>query len=491
MSKSLPLRPNLEHLKQQAKDLLAAVRAQDSDALGRIAALFPSRAEFRLTDAQLVIAREYGFESWPRLKHHIEVTLSEDGLQATAERIVRELVESPSSETLAYLAKNPDIAEFSPALALAMGRHDLVTNLDPNKKIGPLDREPLLYVSFSALLGVAEVVPALTTTAASLIAAGANPNAAYIWEGDGRSPLSALYGASGRLGNVAMTKLLLEKGANPNDGESLYHAAELSDPTIYRLLLEHGASIHQMNALARLLDYEKPEWLQMLLEFVPNRREIPPVIPHAIRRGRSDETIGILIDSGMDLDAPDLGAITPVQAAIRHGRAGLANRMIAAGAKDVATDLDRLVGQLESGGPVTPAPKAVLKTLDTERSPVLVQWAEQGKVEPIRRALRLGLDPNAVDENGVSGLQMAAANGNLTLVDMFLKAKVDPWRRDPVHNGNALGWACYGSQFMRHAPDEDYAEIVRRFIALGDVPEEKHYGSPAVLTILRQRGIAE
>jgi hypothetical protein len=65
---SLPPAPSLEQLRKQAKDLLRAVRAGDPDALARVAASGPRPGEpLRLSGAQLVVAREHGFPSWPRL----------------------------------------------------------------------------------------------------------------------------------------------------------------------------------------------------------------------------------------------------------------------------------------------------------------------------------------------------------------------------------------------------------------------------------------
>lgn len=76
----LPTSPNLEYLKQQAKTLLKALRALEPDALRRATAQFPGLASGRdvqpphiqLADAQLLLAREYGFSSWPRLKAYVE-----------------------------------------------------------------------------------------------------------------------------------------------------------------------------------------------------------------------------------------------------------------------------------------------------------------------------------------------------------------------------------------------------------------------------------
>ena len=58
MSRTLPFRPNLEHLKKQAKALLHDLQAGRPDA--------------QLADAQHQLAREYGFSSWPALHAHVE-----------------------------------------------------------------------------------------------------------------------------------------------------------------------------------------------------------------------------------------------------------------------------------------------------------------------------------------------------------------------------------------------------------------------------------
>ncbi|HYS36683.1 MAG TPA: hypothetical protein VEO01_13745, partial [Pseudonocardiaceae bacterium] len=66
MSRPLPDRPNLDHLRHQAKALRDAARAGDPDALARV------RMPATLSAAQLTIAREYGFASWPRLKAEVD-----------------------------------------------------------------------------------------------------------------------------------------------------------------------------------------------------------------------------------------------------------------------------------------------------------------------------------------------------------------------------------------------------------------------------------
>jgi hypothetical protein len=80
--RALPQNPSLEHLKYQAKDLLKGHAASDAAAAQRIREFHPRwakagdaeifRGSFRLSDAQLAIAREYGFASWGRLKRRVE-----------------------------------------------------------------------------------------------------------------------------------------------------------------------------------------------------------------------------------------------------------------------------------------------------------------------------------------------------------------------------------------------------------------------------------
>ena len=58
MSQPLPAHPDLEHLRKQAKALLRDLRTRD--------------AEAKLADALHLVARQYGFPSWPKLKAHVK-----------------------------------------------------------------------------------------------------------------------------------------------------------------------------------------------------------------------------------------------------------------------------------------------------------------------------------------------------------------------------------------------------------------------------------
>src|SRR5437773_10827672 len=89
--RALPSKPNLDHLKHQAKALLRDHGQRDLGAAQRIREFHPRfagatdteifNAHLRLSDAQLAIARESGFSGWARLKRHIEKPTLSDQLK--------------------------------------------------------------------------------------------------------------------------------------------------------------------------------------------------------------------------------------------------------------------------------------------------------------------------------------------------------------------------------------------------------------------------
>ena len=90
-TRSLPDRPDLDQLKRQAKELLAAFRAGSADAVAEVTTHYrgADAAAFALHDAQLVLARAYGFESWPKLKAFV------DG--ATVSRLIAAVCAAPTA----------------------------------------------------------------------------------------------------------------------------------------------------------------------------------------------------------------------------------------------------------------------------------------------------------------------------------------------------------------------------------------------------------
>ena len=105
-ARSLPPQPNLDQLKRQAKELLAAFRAGDADAIADVQAHFrgANSTAFALHDAQLVLARAYGYDSWPKLKAFV------DGVSGGPQMIKPIELESPTTWDIIVAASNGDVA---------------------------------------------------------------------------------------------------------------------------------------------------------------------------------------------------------------------------------------------------------------------------------------------------------------------------------------------------------------------------------------------
>src|SRR6267154_3287974 len=124
----LPSNPNLDHLKYQAKDLLRDHAGCNPGVAQRIREFHPRfnratdaeifDAQLSLSDAQLTIAREYGFPSWARLKRHIEKPTLSDRLDLPHQQRIEnatfrsavELIDKGDSAGLqAHLNQHPDL----------------------------------------------------------------------------------------------------------------------------------------------------------------------------------------------------------------------------------------------------------------------------------------------------------------------------------------------------------------------------------------------
>jgi ankyrin repeat protein len=111
-SEKLPPKPSLRQLRNQAKNLLRALQAGEPDAIRRIGESHPrfsdssqaeiAAAEIVLADAQFVIARELGFDSWPRLKKHF------DSLSRSATNMHRLVIEGNMQAMQEAVAQDPE-----------------------------------------------------------------------------------------------------------------------------------------------------------------------------------------------------------------------------------------------------------------------------------------------------------------------------------------------------------------------------------------------
>src|SRR5262245_17544973 len=106
-TRKLPQKPDLAQLKRQAKELLDAFQAGDSEAAAEVHTRYHEAdpATFALHDAQLVLARAHGFESWPKLKAYV------DGI--SVQRLVDAVRASDEPSVRALLKSRPELANMT------------------------------------------------------------------------------------------------------------------------------------------------------------------------------------------------------------------------------------------------------------------------------------------------------------------------------------------------------------------------------------------
>ncbi|MFC4603019.1 ankyrin repeat domain-containing protein [Rhodococcus kronopolitis] len=324
---------------------------------------------------------------------------------------------------------------------------------------GPLRWPPLLYLAYAR--HDAAVTEAATVTAARLLlAAGADPNAGYLWAGE-QPPFTALTGAfgNGERGSAdqpphphadALARVLLEAGANPNDGQALYNRMFDRDDTHLRLLFEFGLGRGDREPWSTRLGVDLPSPAELLGD----------QLGWAILHGHHDR-VDLLLGNGADPDRPLRGERTPLVLALVYGRTVAADALRAAGAREpdldpadllmaAAMTADRVAAiALAATDPELAAdarrrhPSAILRAV-AAHSPA----AEKDSV--VRLLTDLGFDVNALGRSDLpieqpweTALHEAAGAGDRELVTLLLRLGADPTLRDRRFDATAAQWAEY------------------------------------------------
>ncbi len=487
----LPDLPNLDFLKKQAKELLAAYRLGAADALARFREGLPAAQHksdqtiaalaLRLHDAQSCLAREYGFPSWRDMSSFVEAQRGYGLDRARSIRIWASLIyagditgstdrASPAAAAR-MVEEHPDLIGGDAYLACAVGDEAVLRQAikrDPgwvNRPGGPLNLPPLVAVTHSSLVRLPRFRDALHAAARLLLQAGADPNQAIgsrwppasLERPSQEYKLSALYGAAGQNHDPVMTRLLLDAGANANDGESLYHSLE--NPACTRLLLAAGARVTGSNALYRVLDLASIEALQLLLA-APDANPNEPAgsqptsdwgrpLLWAIRRRRSPAHMEALLAAGADASVRTPEGLSAYQVALRFGLPDVAALLRQTQDDGPLPDEEQFIAACAAGDEATALEVKARRpdlpgSLSDKQLRLLPELAAQGCGDAVRTMVHLGWP---IAQRGgdwdASALNHAVFRGDVDLTHFLLDQGAD-WKEEHGFGADVrgtLGWA--------------------------------------------------
>jgi len=460
-AKPLPARPSLEQYKKQAKELVKAFRAEQSrkpggseevssqtiQAVRKLHPRFACLAEdqiastrFALADAQFVIALEHGFESWPKFAKHVEAleaaafaASASDPVSAflAAALVPRDVLHSSGTleRAEAILAAHPGAAHHDIYTAAVLGDvagvRRLLTHdaLNATAKGGPYAWDVLTHLCFSRYLRLDRVRSGgFVAAAKALLDAGASANTGWMeleheprptWE-------SVIYGAAGLAQHAELTRLLLERGADPNDDETPYHVPETYDNTVMKILVESGKlnDDGMTTLLLRKTDWHDIEGIKWLLEHGadPNRatRWGRTAFHHAVLRDNGSEIIELMLEHGADparvTERPETHrtggpAVSGVAMAARRGRGDVLELIERRGIPIELQGVERLIAacarndsaKVQAVG--AEEPQAV-RDLLAQGGKLLAEFAGVGNTDGVRQLLDLGVDVKALTEDG-------------------------------------------------------------------------------------------
>ena len=407
----LPPRASLEYLRKQAKK-----RRRDRN--------------IGLSRAQHDIAREYGFDSWPKLVHHVQAT--------RLQGIERALVLADSAALTTTL------------------------QIDPTAATTPVDGLVPLILLLRRSIGTPAGVYECAT---QLLDAGADPDSHTVeWDGEGR--MSALFDAVER-GDVRLVKLLAERGAT-KDEDAFYHACEQSDTAFLDLLYRPGLE----GLVLHKLDFEDAAGLRWFLDKGADVNACRG-LHHAIARGRGLSIITLLLDAGADPNLPwdrwDVGR-RPLALAARCGHLDAYDVLAARGATADLDPVDAAVLAVARGESVrlpTARPPALGNPDGTDYGWILGQFALLGRTDVVRALLDAGMPVDTRGWSRFTPLDQAAMHGRTETVRLLIDWGAD--LNDCAFDDDGptpLDCALWGLKNNR-ADDGDYPGTVEALLAAG------------------------
>ena len=358
----------------------------------------------------------------------------------------------------AIRAAHPDVATASIHTAAILGDESGVRRFlardpgAPAAKGGPHGWDALTHLCFSRYLRLDPARSAgFVGTARALLDAGASASTGWFEKDHEPRPVfeSALYGAAGIARHTELTRLLLERGADPNDEETPYHSPETYDNGALRVLVECGRLSPDSLAtmLIRKADWHDRDGMQYLLEkgADPNRmsRWGRTALHQAILRDNELATIEMLLDHGADPKIEFEGR-SSVALAARRGRGGVLAALERRGVPVEPRGPDRLIAACARNDAaavraVAAAEPESLRALLDEGGRLLAAFSGAGNTEGVKRLLDLGVPAAALFEEGdgyfdvapkSTALHVAAWRARPAVVKLLIERGADVGAKD-------------------------------------------------------------
>jgi ankyrin repeat protein len=348
---------------------------------------------------------------------------------------------------------------------------------DPSRARAPLPPAgvtPLLALCLSAYVRPGAPRAGRAGAAALLLLdAGADPRAAVARAG--KAPLVPLAAAAALARDADLARLLLARGADPEEGGALAAAVRGSSFELAELLLAHGARVdasggdpRDATPLFTVLDawYDEARLAFLLARGADVERRAGPhgeTALHVAARRRRPEAVRLLAERGADLRAPNRGGKTAFQHAARRGFDDVCAALRAAGATEALAPGDRFAAHLAAGE--LEAARALAHGSPVDRdNPEETRLLPDLAGRPERREelvllLELGLPLDARGLDGGTALHQAAWFGAPDNLELLLARGAPLELLCEEHGSTPLGWVAHGSRYSGGAAERQAAYV--------------------------------
>ncbi len=496
--------PSIPELRRSAKALKKSCIAGEAAAVARVKAVLPDAREVKYADALHVLAREAGFLSWPKLKLSVETAALDRSQKQELLKIA--LFHGQNARVAHLLDETPDLARGLLGLEIAV--YDLAAvkaalARDPKAAVTPRGpRRPILHLAFSRYIHLRpDLATDVLEIAELLVEHGADVNDVYLQDADPNMPLSALYGALGHANNMGLARWLLDHGANPNDGESLYHSVELGHHEGLSMLLDHGATPAGTNALPRALDFNDHKAVEMLLVAGADPNEgigphpsgepsfVIPCLHQAARRMCDAAMIRLLLKAGADPSHRNQG-VTPYAMARGYGNADAARLIEQAQGDTMLSNGEALLAAAADGD--VPAGRFVdpLKLPEEFRNLIRNLVHLPTALPHIARLVAIGLEYDRPDAIGLPPVHVAGWEGLPETLAYVLALKPDLGHVNG-YGGTLLSTIIHGSENCPTRSTRDHIGCARLVLEEGvSLPSDaiRLAGEPNMAAFLSEWG---